>query len=122
MAKVKESRTEYSSEPVTIVSARGHTEIPRVLRERYSVRAKSRLRWVDTGKGLLIIPLDQHVRSKNGRRRAKVKNISAIRTENLEAIGILRDWMKEPDDWTPEQWDEFQQELRTRRLSFRKPE
>jgi bifunctional DNA-binding transcriptional regulator/antitoxin component of YhaV-PrlF toxin-antitoxin module len=107
------------------VTARGTTEIPRELRERYRVAPKSRLRWMDTGSGLLIVPVVQPVAPKNGKRRAKSapapqqKNWANIRPENLEAIRILREWMQEPDDWTPEQWDDFERELRTHRLKFR---
>lgn len=127
MAKLKESKTPYSAEPITVVTARGTTEIPRALRQRYRVTAKSRLRWTDTGEGLLIVPLDQPVAPKNGKRRTAKKTISVqfkrtiekTRPENLEAIRILQEWMQEPDDWTAEQWDEFEHELRTRRLRFR---
>jgi len=99
------------------VTARGTTEIPRELRERYRVAPKSRLRWMDTGQGLLIIPVEQPVAPKNGRRHRKPA--VETRPENLEAIKILREWMQEPDDWTSEQWDDFQRELRTNRLRFR---
>jgi len=43
----------------------------------------------------------------------------ASRMGNEEFLAWLHEWMKEPDDWTPEQWDEFEHELRTRRLRFR---
>ena len=129
MAKIKESKVPYSAEPITVVTARGQTEIPRALRERYRVTAKSRLRWMDTGKGLLIVPLEQpRARRKGGRRvreavpapaRAPEKVAPNIRPENLEAIAILREWMQEPDDWTSEQGDDLERELRTRRLRFR---
>ncbi len=116
MAKAKESKAAYSAEPITTVTARGTTEIPRVLRQRYRVTSKSRLRWTDTGKGLLVVPLDRSVAPKNGKRR-KIRS-AEIRPENLEAIKILRDWMEEPDDWTPGQWDEFERELKTNKLRF----
>jgi bifunctional DNA-binding transcriptional regulator/antitoxin component of YhaV-PrlF toxin-antitoxin module len=126
MAKIKESHSTYSSEPITTVTTRGKTEIPRALRERYHVTAKSRLRWVDTGKGLLIVPVEQPVAVRGEKRKirektaahstAKKNNTEGIRPENLEAIAFLRKWMEEPDDWTYEQWDEFEQELRSNRL------
>lgn len=126
MKKLKESKTTYSTELVTVVTSRGQTEIPRAFRERYRVAPKSRLRWIDTGEGLLIVPLEQPAAPRNGRRRVrsaplKRKNTTPTRPENLEAIAMLREWMQEPDDWTPEQWDEFEHELRTRRFSLRKP-
>ena len=43
----------------------------------------------------------------------------ASRMSNKEFLAWLHEWMKEPDDWTPEQWDEFEHELRTCRLRFR---
>lgn len=127
MKKVKESKTLYTTEPITTVTTRGTTEIPRELRERYRVAPKSRLRWMDTGEGLLIVPVVQPVVPKNGKRRAKSTHAPApqqnelanIRPENLEAIRILREWMQEPDDWTPEQWDDFENEIRTRGVRFR---
>jgi bifunctional DNA-binding transcriptional regulator/antitoxin component of YhaV-PrlF toxin-antitoxin module len=125
MAKIKETQTTYSTEPITVVTTRGTTEIPRVLRERYRITARSRLRWVDTGEGWLIVPLEQPVVSRVSKLHrslsAKSGKLQVIRPENLEAMTILRDWMQEPNDWTPEQWDEFEQELRTRRFSLRKP-
>ena len=120
MAKAKESKAAYSVEPITVVTARGQTEIPRPLRERYGVKAKSRLRWVDTGEGLLVVPLDQPAEPKDGKSRVqKETNFENIRPENREAIAFLKEWMQAPDDWTPEQWDEFEQELRANRLRFR---
>ncbi len=129
MAKVKEAKATYTVEPITVVTARGQTEIPRALRERYRVTAKSRLRWTDTGEGLLIVPLNEPALSKNRKRMTHSPDASPasplaqvapnIRPENREAIAVLRAWMQEPDDWTPEQWDEFEHELRTRRLRFR---
>jgi bifunctional DNA-binding transcriptional regulator/antitoxin component of YhaV-PrlF toxin-antitoxin module len=117
MAKAKETKRSYSTEPITVVTARGTTEIPRALRERYRVTAKSRLRWTDTGKGLLVVPVEKTAapRVVNQRDRQAV----ATRQENLDAIKILREWMQEPDDWTPEQWDEFERELRENRFHVR---
>lgn len=116
MKKVKESKATYSTETITVVTSRGTTEIPRALRQRYGVTAKSRLRWVDTGHGLLVVPLTSPLMP---RRSKPFKRQPVIRPENLEAIKILRDWMQEPDDWTPEQWDEFEAELRTHRFRVR---
>jgi bifunctional DNA-binding transcriptional regulator/antitoxin component of YhaV-PrlF toxin-antitoxin module len=117
MAKIKETKTTYSAEPITVVTTRGTTEIPRALRERYRVTAKSRLRWLDTGNGLLIVPLEKQIVSKEKARDKR--QIATTRPENLEAIQILREWMREPDDWTSEQWDEFEQELRANRFRAR---
>lgn len=115
MKKVKEAKTAYSTETITVVTSRGTTAIPRALRQRYGVTAKSRLRWVDTGQGLLVVPLSSPLIPK----RSKLFKRQPIRPENIEAIKILRDWMQEPDDWTPEQWDEFENELRTHRFRVR---
>jgi bifunctional DNA-binding transcriptional regulator/antitoxin component of YhaV-PrlF toxin-antitoxin module len=125
MAKIKESKATYSAEPITVVTARGQTAIPRALRERYHVAPKSRLRWIDKGEGLLIVPLEQPAASKvskwRGSAPSRGRKFHATRPENLEAIAILREWMQESDDWTSEQWGEFEHELRTRRFSLRKP-
>ena len=128
MAKFRDSKAIYSAEPITVVTARGKTEIPRALCERYRVGPKSRLRWIDTGKGLLIVPFDEVSAPPNGKRRGKKslnasskrKDLRAVRPENRAAIRNLRKLMKEPDDWTSEQWDEFEHDLRTRRMSFRR--
>ena len=117
MAKTKETKTTYSAEPVTVVTARGTTEIPRALRERYRVTAKSRLRWTDTGKGLLIVPLEKRIAPQEGARSQRVEK--KAKTSDREFLTWLDEWMKEPDDWTPEQWDEFEQELRANRVKFR---
>ncbi len=130
MAKIKESRSTYSAEPITTVTTRGKTEIPRVLRERYHVTAKSRLRWVDTGKGLLVVPLNHPAeKTKKAEHSEKISPAHSTESQNLvqsegrtgdkEFLAWLHEWMNEPDDWTPEQWDEFEQELRSNRLKFR---
>lgn len=111
MAKAKESKATYSPEPITIVTARGQTEIPRPLRERYGVKAKSRLRWVDTGEGLLVVPLGQPHEPTDAKRTQTEKH--------SEFLAWFDEWLKEPDDWTPEQWDEFERDLRANRLKFR---
>ncbi|MBI5030452.1 MAG: hypothetical protein HZB51_07990 [Chloroflexi bacterium] len=121
MAKLKESKTPYSAEPITVVTARGTTEIPLALRRRYRVTAKSRLRWMDTGHGLLVVAVEKTTTRKNGRRQtANPKpTYQRSRQSKEEFLAWLDAWMKEPDDWTPEQWDEFENELRTNRLRFR---
>lgn len=68
MAKSKEAKTTYSTDPITVVTTRGTTEIPRPLRERYRVTAKSRLRWLDTGNGLLVVPVERRIASKEDAR------------------------------------------------------
>jgi bifunctional DNA-binding transcriptional regulator/antitoxin component of YhaV-PrlF toxin-antitoxin module len=121
MAKLKESKVSYTAEPITTVTARGQTEIPRALRERYRVKSKSRLRWTDTGKGLLVVPIEDPVAPKNGKRHvaSPIPTYPSSKKSKREFLTWLDEWMKEPDDWTPEQWDEFEHELRTRRLRFR---
>ncbi len=116
MAKAKESKAAYSAEPITTVTARGTTEIPRVLRQRYRVTSKSRLRWTDTGKGLLVVPVEQTAAGKSGQLQQPA---SKPRMSDREFLVWLDAWMREPDDWTPEQWDEFERELRANRLRFR---
>lgn len=121
MAKLKESKSTYAAEPITVVTARGTTEIPRALRERYRVTAKSRLRWVDTGEGLLVVPIEKTHAAKKIDLPTPNPNptYSKTRMGDQEFLAWLDAWMKEPDDWTPEQWDDFEQELRTNRLKFR---
>ena len=117
MARARESKVAYSAEPITTVTARGTTEIPRVLRQRYRVTRQSRLRWTDTGKGLLVVPVDKVVAPRNGRRRQTVPR--KPRMSDRAFLAWLDEWMQEPDDWTPEQWDDFERELRANRLKFR---
>lgn len=121
MAKLKETKTAYSTEPITVVTTRGTTEIPRALRERYRVTAKSRLRWVDTGEGLLVVPVEKKQAAKKIDLPTPDPNPihQSTRESKEEFLAWLDAWMKEPDDWTAEQWDEFEQELRTNRLKFR---
>ncbi len=116
MAKIKETKTTYSAEPITVVTTRGTTEIPRVLRERYRVTAKSRLRWTDTGRGLLVVPLEKRITPERAQPQPTEKK---AKTSDREFLAWLDEWMKEPDDWTPEQWDAFEQELRANRVKFR---
>ena len=117
MAKLKESKTPYSTEPITTVTARGQTEIPPALRKRYRITAKSRLRWTDTGNGSLVVSVEKAVAPRNGRRQQTAP--PKPRTSDRAFLAWLDEWMKEPDDWTAEQWDEFERELRANRLKFR---
>ena len=121
MPRVKESRATYSAEPITVVTTRGTTEIPRALRECYRVTAKSRLRWTDTGNGLLIVPVESPSISKIGMRRVAdpAPTYKSPRQSKRAFLVWLDEWMQEPDDWTPEQWDEFERELRANRVKFR---
>ena len=120
MAKLKETKATYAAEPITVVTARGTTEIPRALRQRYRVTAKSRLRWVDTGHWFLVVPVEKTNKAKSKPQTANPNPIyKPARQSKEEFLAWLDAWMKEPDDWTPQQWDEFEQELRTNRLNFR---
>ncbi|MBM3131244.1 MAG: hypothetical protein FJ009_21805 [Chloroflexi bacterium] len=119
MAKTKETKTTYSAEPITVVTARGTTEIPRALRERYRVTAKSRLRWTDTGNGLLVVPESSVARIGKHQVANPMPTYKPTRQSKREFLAWLDEWMKEPDDWTPEQWDEFEKELRANRVRFR---
>lgn len=119
MAKIKESKATYSAETITVVTSRGTTEIPRALRQRYGVTAKSRLRWVDTGQGLLVVPEPSSVTRKGRRRASPTPTYKPGKLSKREFLRWWDEWMKEPDDWTPEQWDEFEQELRANRVKFR---
>jgi bifunctional DNA-binding transcriptional regulator/antitoxin component of YhaV-PrlF toxin-antitoxin module len=118
MKKVKEAKATYSTETITVVTSRGTTAIPRALRERYRVKAKSRLRWVDTGQGLLVVP--ESLSTTKTSKSARVASTRKPTKQNKrEFLMWLDQWMQEPDDWTPEQWDDFEQELRSNRVKFR---
>jgi bifunctional DNA-binding transcriptional regulator/antitoxin component of YhaV-PrlF toxin-antitoxin module len=121
MAKIKETRAAYSAEPITVVTRRGTTEIPRVLRERYRITARSRLRWVDTGKGWLVTPLPSSSSARVGvlQDANPMPTYKSAKQNKREFLAWLDQWLQEPDDWTPQQWDEFERELRTRRVKFR---
>jgi bifunctional DNA-binding transcriptional regulator/antitoxin component of YhaV-PrlF toxin-antitoxin module len=120
MAKTKETKTTSSAEPITVVTARGTTKIPRALRERYRVAAKSRLRWTDTGNGLLVVPESSSVARISKHQVANpMPTYKPTRQSKREFLAWLDEWMKEPDDWTPEQWDDFEKELRAHRVKFR---
>ncbi len=121
MAKIKETKTTYSTEPITVVTTRGTTEIPRVLRERYRITARSRLRWVDTGKGWLVVPLSISSTTRMGVLPSAnpTPMYRSAKRNKREFLAWLDQWLQEPDDWTPQQWDEFERELRARRVKFR---
>jgi len=69
MAKIRETPAAYATTPdrLTIVTQRGQTTIPHELRQRYGVQAKSRLRWIDTGRGMLVVPVsDDPIKAARG--------------------------------------------------------
>lgn len=59
MSKIREMSTTYTATPqlITTVTERGQITIPHQLRRRYKVQAKSNLRWIDTGWGMLVVPV-----------------------------------------------------------------
>ena len=59
MTKIREMSMTYAATPqlITTVTERCQTTIPHQLRRRYRVQAKSNLRWIDTGWGMLVVPV-----------------------------------------------------------------
>jgi len=43
-----------------------------------------------------------------------------LRPENRALLEFLKEWMSTPDDMGEEWWEQFEQELRSNRLSFRR--
>jgi len=89
MAKIREMPAAYSrSQLLTTVTKRGQTTIPRQLRQRYGVRAKTRLRWIDTGRGMLVIPAPNNsIKAAQGMlagERTSTQTFLAIKEEELQ--------------------------------------
>jgi bifunctional DNA-binding transcriptional regulator/antitoxin component of YhaV-PrlF toxin-antitoxin module len=94
MAKLKETKAAYSAEPITVVTTRGTTEIPRALRQRYRVTAMSRLRWMDTGHGLLIVPVEKKTKKTNNKPQIQNRLTNPLRQSREWAIkNFLPGWM-----------------------------
>lgn len=45
----------------SFVSSRGQLVIPSKLRRKYKIKAHSKIEWLDTGKGLALIPIPDDV-------------------------------------------------------------
>jgi len=89
MAKIKEMPAAYSlPQMLTTVTKRGQTTIPHQLRQRYGVHAKTKLRWVDTGQGILVVPVpDNPIKTARGMLAGKntsTQTFLAIKKEELE--------------------------------------
>ena len=94
MKKAKEAKSTYSAKTVSVVTARGNTAIPRVLRERYRVTAKSRLQWIDTGEGMLVVPLAEKPQPRKAEKSNAIAPIpkwqQRYATEAEAALDIAR--------------------------------
>ena len=68
MTKTKETPAVYGlPQLLTTVTKRGQTTIPHRLRQRYGVQEKTKLRWIDTGRGMLIVPVpDNSIKAARG--------------------------------------------------------
>jgi len=52
---------------VSSVSTKGQLVIPYKLRQKYGIKPNSMMRWIDTGQGLMIVPLtDDSISSSKG--------------------------------------------------------
>ncbi len=52
---------------ISSVSTKGQLVIPYKLRKKYGIKPQSQVRWIDTGQGLMVIPLnDDPVSSSRG--------------------------------------------------------
>ena len=93
MAKIKEMPAAYSLPQIlTTVTKRGQTTIPHQLRRRYRVHAKTNLRWIDTGQGMLVIPVpDNSIKTARGMlagKRTSVQTFLAIKKEEMDSLDL----------------------------------
>ena len=89
MAKTKEMPAAYRlPQLLTTVTKRGRTTIPYQLRQRYRVRAKTKLRWIDTGQGMLVVPVpDSPINAARGMlagKRTSTQIFLATKEEELQ--------------------------------------
>jgi len=89
MAKIKETVAAYNlPQWLTTVTKQGQTTIPHQLRQRYGVRAKTRLRWIDTGQGMLVVPVpDNSIKTARGMladKRTSMQTFLAVKEEEIQ--------------------------------------
>ena len=62
------------------VSTRGQLVIPHKLRKKYGIESHSQVRWIDTGQGLMLIPLtdDPATSSRGMLKKTKVSTHSLL--------------------------------------------
>ena len=92
MAQIKEVSATYAytatPQLLTTVTERGQTTIPRQLRQRYGVRAKTRLCWIDTGQGMLVVPVsDNPIKTARGMlagKRTSAQTFIATKEEEIQ--------------------------------------
>ena len=70
------------------VSARGQLVIPYKLRKKYGIEPHSIVRWIDTGQGLMLIPLtgDPVTSSRGMLRGTKVSTRSLLEAKRRDRI------------------------------------
>ena len=66
------------------VSTRGQLVVPHKLRKKYGIKPHSQVRWIDTGQGLMLVPLtDEPVTSSRGMLKGtKVSTRSLLEVRN----------------------------------------
>jgi len=70
------------------VSVRGQLVIPHKLRKKYGIEPHSQVRWIDTGQGLMLIPLtDDPVASSRGMLKGtKVSTRSLLKARKEDKV------------------------------------
>ncbi len=68
------------------VSTRGQLVIPHELRKKYGIGPHSQVRWIDTGQGLMLVPLtDDPVTSSRGMlKKTKVSTHSLLEARKAD--------------------------------------
>ncbi len=67
------------------VSSRGQLIIPRKLREKYGIKSKSKVEWLDMGNGLALIPIaEDPVKATRGILRGKDLRESLLKMKKQE--------------------------------------
>ena len=67
------------------VSARGQLIIPRKLREKYGIKSKSKVEWLDMGNGLALIPIaEDPVKATRGILKGKTLRESLLKMKREE--------------------------------------
>lgn len=92
MTKVREVSVAYPapSQLLSTVTARGQTTIPHQLRERYRVQPRTKLRWIDTGRGMLVVPVpDDPIKAARGMLADRRTSTQAFLTAKEEEMRLV---------------------------------
>jgi len=76
------------------VSSRGQLVIPRKLRDKYGIKPGTKVEWIETGQGLMLIPIgDDPVRDSRGMLKGTKVSTKSLLEEREKDKKLEEKWL-----------------------------